>query len=183
VTPRPAATGACEAVPALIAIGALSAVILAGSAVIVCANPASTAVDRVVPAVVATVFCATGIVAWWRRPHNRSGLLLVATGISFALLGLGASDLPGLHDAGIVLRTLPLAMILHVVLAFPSGRLGDTGTRILVGLGYLSPKVDGDTGKVYSTGIAALPWRGARRCSVQPWEICSGLEHPNSRRC
>ncbi len=49
---------------------------------------------------------------------------------------MGDDDVPFLRAIGYTLGALPLAVLLHVLLAFPSGRLIGTPTRVTAILGY-----------------------------------------------
>ncbi len=71
----------------------------------------------------AVLWCGTGLLAWSRRPSNRTGPLLVAAGVSYLLAALGNTALGPVTVLGVLLGSLPLALNIHVVLAFPSGRL------------------------------------------------------------
>jgi signal transduction histidine kinase len=85
----------------------------------------------------AAVYVATGLFAWRRRPSNRIGPLIVAAG--FVWLGAGLADTggPALVATGLILATVPLAVVVHLLLAFPSGRLrGEASVVVVVG-GYV----------------------------------------------
>ncbi len=79
----------------------------------------------------AWVYVAAGIVAWLRRPASRIGSLLVVGGLLWLLAGLANTAPPALVAVGLVTATVPVAIVLHVLLAFPSGRLRGRWTRAL----------------------------------------------------
>jgi len=79
-----------------------------------------------------------GLVAWSRRPSNRTGLLLCVAGIMLVVAALENADLTALTVTGLVLAQAPVGAILHVLLAFPSGRCKDAVTRGLVVAGYVT---------------------------------------------
>jgi signal transduction histidine kinase len=81
-------------------------------------------------------YTGAGLVAWWRRPHNRMGPLLVAGGWSFLILEMGASTSSVVVAASLVGATLPLALVLHLLMAFPSGRVHSRPARWIVGITY-----------------------------------------------
>jgi signal transduction histidine kinase len=85
----------------------------------------------------AAVYVATGLFAWLRRPSNRIGPLIVAAG--FIWLGAGLADTggPALTATGLILATVPLAVVVHLLLAFPSGRLRDGTSVAIVVTGYV----------------------------------------------
>jgi signal transduction histidine kinase len=82
-------------------------------------------------------FIASGLIARTRRPDNRIGLLLIAAGFGSFVGALKAADDPVLFSVGQALQWAYLGFLVHVVLAFPSGRLGTATDRLLVVVGYL----------------------------------------------
>ena len=68
-------------------------------------------------------FIGTGLFAWYRRPSNRIGALMTAVGFTWFLSSLAFANLPGLFIAGAILGSLPIGILIHMVLSFPSGRL------------------------------------------------------------
>jgi signal transduction histidine kinase len=81
-------------------------------------------------------YVATGLVAWWRRPESRLGVLMVAGGFVSALSALQFAQNDALYTVGTVFDILPAAVFLHVYLAFPDGRLKSRFERILVATAY-----------------------------------------------
>jgi signal transduction histidine kinase len=84
-------------------------------------------------------YAASGLVAWRWRPHSRFGPLMVLTGIG-ALAGslIWAADDGVLHTIGQALDLLPLVLIVHVFVTFPTGRLHGRPERLILGIGYLA---------------------------------------------
>ncbi len=78
-----------------------------------------------------------GLIAWWRRPGNRFGPLMVAAGFGTFLAMLGWSNVDVLHTVGQTLNFLPPILFLHVFLAFPNGRLERPLERAIVGAAYV----------------------------------------------
>jgi hypothetical protein len=72
---------------------------------------------------VAWVFLASGVVAWLRRPSNRMGPLLTAGAFVWLAAGLFNVAPTALVAVGLVTATLGLAVVVHLLHAFPSGRL------------------------------------------------------------
>jgi signal transduction histidine kinase len=130
----PAGLGLALAMIGLCA-GALAAVELA----IVLPGDAGGVSDAVaaLPAVVGLTYVGAGLVAWGRRPHNRMGPLLGAVGLAWIAWGLRAADVPFLTAVGLLCEALPFAVTVHLLLAFPSGRLAGGAERIVVAVGYL----------------------------------------------
>jgi signal transduction histidine kinase len=80
----------------------------------------------------ALLFAGAGIVTWCARPANRSGPLMLAIGLLWLL---SRSPIP--------VGGLWAAVLAHLVLAFPSGRLIGTGPRAAAVLAYLGAATDG----------------------------------------
>jgi signal transduction histidine kinase len=87
------------------------------------------------------LFLAVGMIAWRRRPHNRIGPLMLLTGLSIWVASLTLAPVPLLVAIGTIGSTLPLAMTLHLVLAFPSGRVRGRLAGTLVVIGYVTSLV------------------------------------------
>jgi signal transduction histidine kinase len=84
----------------------------------------------------AWIYVAAGTVAWLRRPSSRIGLLLIAAHFTWLAAGLANAPIPALQAAGAIVQTVPIAMLAHLLLAFPSGRLRSTAERVAVGAIY-----------------------------------------------
>lgn len=83
------------------------------------------------------LFVTAGLAAWWLRPHNRIGLLMLLTGLSMWLANLVDAPYPLLAAVATAAGTLPIAVTLHLLLAYPSGRVQGRMARMLVVVGYL----------------------------------------------
>ena len=68
-------------------------------------------------------FVAGGLVAWTRRPANGTGRLMAAVGLLWLLGGLWESDHRLVYSIGAALGSVFLAAFVHLVLAYPRGRL------------------------------------------------------------
>jgi signal transduction histidine kinase len=82
--------------------------------------------------VVTGSFLATGLLAWRRRPDNRTGPLLVAVGLLAALAPIRGVPLPVLSPIGIVAGALSTTLFGYLLLAFPSGQLRSRSSRAMV---------------------------------------------------
>jgi signal transduction histidine kinase len=91
--------------------------------------------------VIGAAFIGTGLLAWWRRPESRFGALMVAVGFSYCFSGLIVTTDSWPFIAGLTLIALPYAILFHILLAFPSGRLEGAGDRWLAGAMYLTASV------------------------------------------
>jgi signal transduction histidine kinase len=80
----------------------------------------------------ALLYISVGLLAWTRRPSNRMGALLVAGGFAWLIAGLPNTGIPALIAAGLVTATVPLAIVVHLLHAFPSGRLRGRASRLTV---------------------------------------------------
>jgi signal transduction histidine kinase len=83
-------------------------------------------------------FAFTGLYAWDRRPQNSTGPLMTAAGFAWFFQGLSASNNEWIFALGIVGQNLPFAILLHLLVTFPSGRLRTRAQAIAVGLAYLA---------------------------------------------
>jgi signal transduction histidine kinase len=81
-------------------------------------------------------FIASGLIARTRRPDNRSGLLLIVAGFCSFVAALKTADGAVMFSLGQALQWAYFGFVVHVVLGFPSGRVGGGLDRWLVGAGY-----------------------------------------------
>ena len=79
---------------------------------------------------------AAGLIAWWRRPSNRMGVLMTAFGFAVLLRTWQYSTEPVIFVLGFTLGGLAYALYGHVALAYPTGRVSGRAERLLVGVGY-----------------------------------------------
>jgi signal transduction histidine kinase len=86
---------------------------------------------------IGTAFVATGIYAWSRRPDNRVGRLMVATGAAWAAVGLQLSNSALLFSIGLVIGPLYLVFVAWLILVFPDGEIRSTPGRWLIIAGFL----------------------------------------------
>jgi signal transduction histidine kinase len=82
------------------------------------------------------LYVATGIFAWARRPSNAIGALIVAGGFTWMAAGLANTTDEALIAVGLIFSTVPLAVIVHLLHAFPSGRLRGRASKVTVAVGY-----------------------------------------------
>ena len=83
------------------------------------------------------IFTVTGLAAWHRRPHNATGRLMLPAALALWASGTYDDSIPALRVLGTLTSSLPLALLLHLLLAFPSGRLGSRAARAIVAVSYL----------------------------------------------
>lgn len=82
------------------------------------------------------VYLGAGLIAWYRRPSNGMGAVILLGGWAIWLGGLGNSDPPVLVAAGAIGATLILAVVVHLLHAFPSGRLRGRVSIATVAVAY-----------------------------------------------
>ncbi len=83
------------------------------------------------------VYVAAGILAWLRRPSNRIGALLVFGGFMVFSASLANTDILGVAAFGAVCTTAIFAVTIHLLLAFPAGRLRTRSSRTTVVAAYV----------------------------------------------
>src|SRR3954447_9425074 len=83
-------------------------------------------------------FLGTGLYAWWRRPENRSGAIMVWVGFAWFLSPLSFSNNSVIFTVGQFTDPLAIAALAHLILAFPNGRLESRYHRGLIVLAYLN---------------------------------------------
>src|SRR4051812_22032166 len=125
---------------ALLALFAASVAMAAVMVALVVSSDHETAkpLTAVLGPFVGLSFCATGVFAWLRRPHNRFGALMTAVGFAWFLSGLTEANDPWVYTLGVYLGALYLVLVGHMLLAFPSGRLETTHARVLIVIAYLT---------------------------------------------
>jgi signal transduction histidine kinase len=82
-------------------------------------------------------FVIAGLIAWRRRPENRTGPLMVATGFLWFLGALPSSSIALLFTVGYATGSWAKAVFAHTVLAYPEGRLRSRLDKALVGAAYV----------------------------------------------
>lgn len=84
------------------------------------------------------VYVAAGLRAWYRRPGNRMGSLILFGGFAVFLAGLSHTSVHAFVVAGTMGATLALAVTIHMLHAFPSGRLQGRISRATVAAAYVN---------------------------------------------
>jgi PAS domain S-box-containing protein len=103
----------------------------------------NTAAYLILGLLVGWSFMIAGQVAWMRRPGNLIGPLMCATALTWLCNGL--TDWPSdvVFTVGEVFAGLWLGLLVHTILAYPSGRLRTLDARIVTLLVYLDTWVLG----------------------------------------
>lgn len=153
--------------PALTLIGALAAAVVVAELGMAAENGWLWA--AALSAGVGIVHVAAGLLAWDRRPSNGMGRLLVFGGFAVFAGNLTLTTEPILLAVGTVVASVPLAVVVHLLLAFPSGRLVRRLPRTLVAVGYGVCLLLEAPRYLFAAGhplaVADLPW-------------LAGLAHP-----
>ncbi|MFD4639888.1 sensor histidine kinase [Lentzea sp. NPDC058436] len=95
-----------------------------------------------VPAVVLNLavglaFIGAGIEAADRRPDSSSGQLMIAVGLAWFVRLTGAVEADWAYAVGVATKTLYLAMLGHLLVTYPTGRIASRWQRVVVGVAYL----------------------------------------------
>src|SRR5919107_904246 len=91
------------------------------------------ALAAVLVPLIGLAFIGTGAFAWWRRPLNRFGLLMTAVGFAWFIGEMTASNDALLYTMASYVGPLYLVLVVHLVLAFPTGRLDGPSRAIVAG--------------------------------------------------
>ena len=84
----------------------------------------------------AFTYAGAGAVAWLRRPGSLMGLLMTGAAFVWLAAGLNNTTIPVLVAIGLIVSTVVIALVIHLLLAFPSGRLLDRNARLTVLAAY-----------------------------------------------
>jgi signal transduction histidine kinase len=123
---------------------------VAGAAGILCAVVAIVSTWRIAPyplwvwlpvQLAGLSFVLSGVVLWLRRPTNGTGRLMIAVGLTSYIGDLQLSSAPVLFAIGFCCYHLTYAVLGHLVLALPTGRLHRAYERRLVALQYAAPPI------------------------------------------
>jgi len=101
--------------------------------------------------VVSWGFAGVGAYAWLRRPENKTGVLMACVGALTAFTGMQFFDTPALYAIGMLFDTVVISGLIHLLLAFPTGRVEGTAARRIVAAASPAP------------AAAPGPSRGRRR--------------------
>lgn len=83
------------------------------------------------------LYTGVGLLVWWGRPSNAMGFLIVLGGAALALANFETATSPVLVVVGAAFATSVLAVTVHLLLAFPTGRLRAPAARVVTAAGYV----------------------------------------------
>lgn len=95
-------------------------------------------VQALLSAIVCWTFVATGVLALRRPPYERFGLLLCAIGFASLISVLHEANGAAAYTFGVLASNLVFAVLVHALLAFPTGSLASKGRRLLVAAAYIA---------------------------------------------
>jgi PAS domain S-box-containing protein len=81
-------------------------------------------------------FVIAGLIGWSRRPSNRTGALMVGVGFGVLVGSLQEANAALPYTLGAIFGSVFIAAFIHLLLAYPGGRLMSPYARTLVGAGY-----------------------------------------------
>jgi signal transduction histidine kinase len=122
--------------PALATIGAAATLLAGIEVVLLAAGPIASIWQVYLFPAYGLLYIATGLFAWARRPSNGMGAIIVAAGFTWLAAGLTNTFVPALTALGLIVATVPLAIVVHLLHAFPSGRLRGAASKWTVAAGY-----------------------------------------------
>jgi signal transduction histidine kinase len=122
-------------------VAVATAALVAGVAVSVAVFTSDSADHAVRTGVLTLViglsWVGAGLVALHRRPENRTGLIMVATGFIWFVAQLGYVDNHFLNTVGTATELLFILGFAYLLLSFPDGRLHSRFERVLIGVGFV----------------------------------------------
>jgi signal transduction histidine kinase len=108
-------------------------------------------------------FIGTGLYAWSRRPKSTMGPLMIAVGFAGLLKALAFSNDSVIFTIGSLGELLIYALLIHLLLSFPSGRLDSRLDRVLVAIAYFNTTV-----VQLAAFVVIDPQQGCVQCPANP---------------
>ena len=88
--------------------------------------------------VTGSVYVVTGLIAARKRPESRVGLLLGIAGLLYLAAMLNQSDVALIYTIGWLPYWIAMAVIGHIIITFPSGRIRAWTEGVIVGSNYVN---------------------------------------------
>src|SRR5947209_11554974 len=108
-------------------------------------------------------FTGTGLYVWRRRPGSNIGPLMIAVGFSGLLKALAFSNDSVVFTIASLGEVLIYALLVHLLLSFPSGRLDSRLDRGLVAIAYFNTTV-----VQLAAFVLSDPQQGCAQCPANP---------------
>ncbi|KWT59099.1 hypothetical protein ADL21_25945 [Streptomyces albus subsp. albus] len=116
-------------------------------------------------------YAGAGLITLRRRPGNRSGWLLTAEGLTWFIGNLQGLKVPLLFGIGVWWEALNLAVLGHLFLAFPDGKLPTRATRRIVRAAYLLVAVGGLLRAVIYDPAVPTSYLACSACGPNPFRL------------
>ena len=97
-------------------------------------------------------FIGAGLYAWWRRPDNRVGALMTMVGFFWFVSTFAGSDSAWAFTLGYAFNSLWIAALVHMLVAFPAGRVAPGLERAVVTIGWVAAAVVAPLGLLFIEG-------------------------------
>ncbi len=85
---------------------------------------------------IGAAWIGTGLYVWWRRPETRFGALMTWVGFAWLLNAFSAANGSVFFTLAVFASNVYLAAFLHLLLAYPDGRVSNPARRRLMWFGY-----------------------------------------------
>jgi signal transduction histidine kinase len=125
---------------ALVALGIAGALVGIATFVMVAKGDAAEVplLEAILTLLIGWSFIGTGLFAWDRRPSNLVGPLMVCVGFAWFVSEFKVSDIPLAASIGFAANSLPVVILIHLLIVFPSGRARGRLDRFFIGYGYFA---------------------------------------------
>jgi hypothetical protein len=140
----------------------LAAPVLVLAAVVYATGGGASSIRIIVMTGVCVTFIATGLLAWKLRPANRTGRVMVATGLFMLLDFFQDGQIPLLAPIGLVGVTVADVLLGYLILSFPYGRLTSTFDRAFLAI----------------SGVALLATNALSFSTMDPRSFGAGYDNP-----
>src|SRR5262249_35914763 len=100
--------------------------------------PAAPILEAFLTVLVGWSFIGTGLFAWYRRPANIIGLLMVGVGFGVFLTELTVSNIPLLAAIGFACNSWAIIFLIHLLVVFPGGRARGRVDRLFIAYAYIA---------------------------------------------
>lgn len=159
---------------ALVGLGMVGALegVLALTLVIASDHNTSPGVSAALGLFIGWSFIGTGLFAWWRQPHNRFGALMTAVGMTWLLGAMTEANQPFVYSVGLVVDSVYIAVVTHMLLGYPTGRLPSRAARGAVVVVYLDV--------VLTSLIAVLMGQRCECGGTQPANVLAIVHAPGA---